>query len=345
MSSTRALIFTAGNEPWEWRNVYLASGNPDRFIAALRAITEVTVAPASTPEPEALRLIRDHDILVSYAAPMKAESLEADRGRLRYICCLHGGVRGLVSPALLRSGLKVTNWGDHPGHGLAYLSMTMLLALLRDLPAQIQEVRAKRWRLDANCPCLDRVWGGLPEGLRVGVYGLGFAGRAFLPMARGMGFVLSGYDPYATPWPADVRRAGSLGELCTGIDALVICAAHTEETYRSVSRALLARLPDGGLVINTARGEIVDQDALFAELMQGRLRAGLDVLDPDHLDPDHPVRQLPNCILTCHVGPMNRFNNPGLGRNERYALENVRRFCAGEPLQWEIDEARFSRMT
>lgn len=341
----KILFFKAGPEPWEWRNVYFAANSPHRFLEALRSLAEVTVVPASTPEPEALRLVREHEILISYAAPVTAEALAADRGRLRYICCLHGGVGGIVNRDLLKSGLKVTNWGDHPGQGLAYLSMTMLLALLRDLPAQILEVRAKRWRLDANCPCMDRVWGGQPEGLRVGVYGMGFAGRAFVPMARGMGFVLSGYDPYASPWPEGVRRVGSLREMFEGIDALVICAAHTAETCKTVTREFLARLPDGGIVINTARGEIVDQEALFDEITNGRLRAGLDVLDPDNLEPGHPVRQLPNCILTCHVGPANRFNNPGLGRNERYALENIRRYLAGEPLQWEIDEARFARMT
>lgn len=341
----RILFFEAGQEPWEWRNVYFAEGTPRRFLEALRTVGEVTVAPASTPPDEALRLVREHEILVSYAAPVTGEALASGYGRLRYICCLHGGVRGIVSPELLRAGVKVTNWGDFPGQGLACLSMTLLLALLRDLPAQIHEVRAKRWRLGTECPSMDRVWGGQSEGLRVGIYGLGFAGRAFLPMARGMGFTLSGYDPYATPWPEGVSRASSLAELCKRIDALVICAAHTPETSRSVTREILAGLPDGGIVVNTARGEIIAQDALFDELVKGRLRAGLDVLDPDHLDPEHPVRQLPNCILTCHVGPANRFNNPGLGRNERYALENIRRYLAGEPLQWEIDEARFSRMT
>lgn len=341
----RILFFQAGEESWEWRNVYFAEGSPRRFVAALRELADVTVVPAATPETEALRLIREHEILVSYAAPSLADTLAADPGKLQYVCCLHGGVKGIASPGLMRAGVKVTNWGDHPGQALAFLSLTLLLALLRDLPAQIEEVRQGRWRLGKECPVRERVWGGQPEGLRVGVYGLGFAGRAFLPMARAVGAVLSGYDPYAEPWPADVRRAASLPELCAGIDALVICAAHTAETRKSVTRELLARLPDGGLVINTARGEIVDQDALFAELVSGRLRAGLDVLDPDHLEPGHPVRQLPNCILTAHVGPANRFNNAGLGRNERYALENIRRFLAGQPLQWQIDEARYARMT
>ncbi len=338
------LVFRV-SDPKDWRNVYFASGAADRFLAALQELGEVTVAPFETAPADCLRLARAHDILVSSPAPPLPVALAQDTGRLKYICCLHGGVRGLVEREHLQAGLTVTNWGDFPGHGLACLSMTLLLALLRELPAQIEAVRQGRWRLDGDCPVGSRVWGGQAAGLRVGIYGLGFAGCCFVPMAQGMGFILSGFDPYAEPWPDGVRRVSSLPELFESIDALVICAALTAETRNSVTRELLASLPDGGIVINTARGGILDQEALFAELLSGRLRAGLDVLEPEFLEPEHPVRQLPNCILTCHGGPANRFNPPGLGRNERYALENIRRFVAGQPLQWVIDLARFERMT
>ena len=126
---------------------------------------------------------------------------------------------------------------------------------------------------------------------------------------------------------------------------LVVLAALTEETRGTVTADLLARLPNGGIVVNVARGAIMAQDALFAELMSGRLRAGLDVLEPDYLPPGHPVRQLPNCILTCHVGPENLLNPAPLGRNEEYCLDNLRRFAAGEPLRWVVDRQKLSRMT
>ena len=344
--STRILLFRV-SDPTDWRNIYFASGAPDRFMAELAMLGDVTVAPFASPPEEVLRLAREHDILVSTPAPPLPEALAQDRGCLKYICCLHGGVRGIISRAHLEAGLQVTNWGDSPGHGLAFLSVTLLLALLRELPAQITHVRQNGWHLDAAYSEAARVWGGMAEGLRVGIYGMGFAGRRFVPMGQGLGFEMSGYDPYvpAAEWPAGVRRTASLVELCTDIQALVVCAASTPETCNSVNRDLLARLPDGGIVINTARGAIIEQDALFAELLKGRLRAGLDVLEPDELPPDHPVRQLPNCTLTCHVGPKNRFNAPVFGRGERYALDNLRRFVAGEPLQWTIDLNRYDRMT
>jgi phosphoglycerate dehydrogenase-like enzyme len=347
MSMSTSILFFRVSDPADWRNIYFSSGSADRFVAELGRLGTVTVVPFETPETEVLRLVREHDIVVSSPAPPLPAAWVQDPGRLRYVCCLHGGVRGIVSRAHLDAGLLVTNWGDSPGHGLAFLSVTLLLAVLRELPTQMLHVRQGGWRLDASYAEAPRIWGGTAEGLRVGVYGMGFAGRCFVPMAQGMGLTLSGYDPYVPPtaWPEGVRRAASLADLFAGIQALVVCAALTDETRNSVTGERLARLPDGGIVINTARGAIIEQDALFAELLTGRLRAGLDVLEPDCLPPEHPVRRLPNCILTCHVGPQNRFNAPAFGRNERYALENIRRFVAAEPLQWLVDVVRFDRMT
>lgn len=337
----RILIFQTEHQP----NGYYASGSPERLIGEMRVLGEVTVAPYSCPVNERLRLLREHDILVSDPAPPLPEELALDRGSLKCVFCLHGGIRHVISHAHLKAGLVVTNWGDFPGHGLAALSMTLLLGLLRELPSQIETVRNNGWHLAASQTFSERLWGGSIEGLRVGIFGMGFAGRCFAPMARSMGMLLSGYDPYAEPWPEEVRRTTSLNELFTEIDALVICAALTDQTRKSVTSELLARLPDGGIVINTARGAIVDQDALFNELLGGRLRAGLDVLEPDCLSADHPVRLLTNCILTAHIGPSNRFNNPSLGRNERYVLENIKRHIAGQSLQWVVDLARYERMT
>lgn len=282
--STRILIFTV-SDPSDWRNVYFASGSADRLLAEVAKLGEVTVASFGTPPAEVLRLAREHDILVSSPAPTLPEELARDPGRLRYVSCLHGGVRGIISRTHLEAGLQVTNWGDSPGYGLAFLSMTLLLAVLRELPAQIAHVRQGGWRLDGSWPDSLRLWGGQAEGLRVGIYGMGYAGRRFVPMGKGLGLSMGGYDPYvpAANWPEGVRRVAGLAELFTDIEALVICAALTEETRNSVTRDLLARLPDGGIVINTARGAIIEQDALFAELLAGRLRAGLDVLEPDGL--------------------------------------------------------------
>jgi phosphoglycerate dehydrogenase-like enzyme len=138
----------------------------------------------------------------------------------------------------------------------------------------------------------------------------------------------------------------SLEELFDGAQAIVIHAGLTNETEKSVTAELLSRLPDQGVVVNTARGAIIDQEALFAELKSGRLRAGLDVLSPDELPENHEARSWENLIWTCH-----RFMGGGwpgddtLGRRDHNLLGNLHAILDGRPPRFVIDEARYNLMT
>ena len=98
--------------------------------------------------------------------------------------------------------------------------------------------------------------------------------------------------------------------------------------------AVLARLPDGALVVNVARGPVVDTDALVAECATGRLRAALDVTDPEPLPAGHPLWSMPNCIITPHVGNTPAMAAPLLA--ERITT-NVRRYARGEELIGPVD--------
>jgi phosphoglycerate dehydrogenase-like enzyme len=99
-----------------------------------------------------------------------------------------------------------------------------------------------------------------------------------------------------------VHAFGELPELARTTDVLVLIAPLTDETEGLVDADLLAALPDGAVVVNVARGKVVDTDALVAELQSGRLSAGLDVTDPEPLPEGHPLWTTPNTVLTPHVG-------------------------------------------
>jgi phosphoglycerate dehydrogenase-like enzyme len=96
-----------------------------------------------------------------------------------------------------------------------------------------------------------------------------------------------------------------------------------------VDAAFLARMPDGALLVNVARGAVVDTTALLAELRTGRLTAALDVTDPEPLPPDHPLWDAPGLLLTPHVGGNSTAFPP---RAHRWVVEQLRRFAADEPL-------------
>ncbi len=316
------------------------------FCRTLQGLGQLHIitAGAEMPLAEHMARIRQADVLLTgWGSSPVPDDLAQDRGRLRYICNITGSVRHWISLRIIDAGIPVTNWGTAPADRLAEGAMTLLMATVKDLHQRIVNVRGGGWRLD------DHHFGGSLRGLNVGIYGYGAIGQRFVPLLRPFGAVMRIYDPYAASIPEDCTRAESLETLFERSEAIVIHAGLTEETRGSVTADLLARLPDHGIVINTARGGIIDQDALFAELEAGRLRAGLDVLEPDRLSPDHAARSWPNLILTAHQIGRNR---PDYGQERTWlddfhqvCLDNLSRFVSGEPLRFRMDHDRYVRST
>ena len=219
--------------------------------------------------------------------------------------------------------------------------MALLLAVLKDLRGRTEGILA------------GNSWGakrlGLPSGtlrgMRLGLYGCGAIGHRFVQLVRPFEPELLAYDPFADGLPDGCRRAGSLDELFARSEAVAIWAGLSDQTRGSVTAGLLAKLPDHGIIINAARGEIVVQEALFAELKSGRLRAGLDVLvNDDYLPQGHEAHTWPNLILTCHDIASAHWpvRPPRLSEADQVALDNLKRFLAGEPLRFRMDERRYA---
>ena len=113
-------------------------------------------------------------------------------------------------------------------------------------------------------------------------------------------------------------------------DVLVISAALTTATEGLIGARELALLPDGALLVNVARGKLVDTDALVAALETGRIRAALDVTDPEPLPPDHPLWRQPGALISPHVGGASSAFFP---RADRLMAAQLNRFMAGQPLE------------
>lgn len=328
--------------------MHIASGQPvaaiwnDLFVDGLANFgdLEVIADGAGMPDSERARRIRGCDVLLTGwgAAPVPVEIAPAP-GRLAYICHITGGMRDQIPPAVIDAGIPVTNWGDAPANGVAEGSMALLLAVMKDLRAQTSRIEHGEWAMD-----MERHGGSLWQ-LNVGVYGCGAIGRRFIELLRPFGALIRVFDPYVSDVPTDAQRVDSLEDLFRGAAAVVIHAGLNDATRNSVTADLLALLPRHGILINTARGGIVDQRALFHELATGRLRAGLDVLEPDSLPPDHPARQWENLTLSCHhiEYPWPSFGKAAtrLTRMQEVALDNIRRFREGEPLRFQMTHDRY----
>ena len=318
----------------------------EKFLEELRAIGELTIVEngGSLSDGEKIAILRRADAALTgwESAPLPA-AIVADPGSLRYVCNITGEMRTFVPEEIVASGILVSNWGDAPSVSIAEGTVALLLAVLKDLHHQILEIREGGWGLGG------KEFGGTLYGATLGVYGCGVIGRRFIDLIKPFGPEILVYDPYCAELPGGCMRAGDLESLFTRSQIVVVCAALSEETRGSVTAGLLALLPRHGVVVNTARGAIVDQDALFAELESGRLRAGLDVLDPDRLPPDHPARTWRNCIFSAHEinrgWPTDGDALPKLAPMHKVCIENLTAFSQGKPIRFEMDLERFRRST
>ncbi|MFW5788178.1 MAG: NAD(P)-dependent oxidoreductase [Halanaerobiales bacterium] len=331
--------------------LYIDNGNntfPDKdiFLNKLKQLGDFDLIEdgSNMSEDKKADLIRKYDIYITGRSYMAVpEEIADDPGKLKYICGLTGTQRPFITLEHIEAGLLVTNWGDAPADGIAEGAMTLLLAVMKDIRPQIETLNEDGWKLDS-----DEYVGGTLKYMKLGIYGLGVIGERFVELVEPFKPELYVFDPYVEQLPESCRRVASLEELFSKCQGVVIHAGLSEETKNSVTASLLGLLPDKGIIVNTARGAIIDQEALFAELEKGRLRAGLDVLaDGDWLEPGHPAKKWENAIYTTHKVARNNFvnNKDKLERNEEICLNNIERFVNGDELEYVMDKERFLRST
>ena len=190
-------------------------------------------------------------------------------------------------------------------------------ALLGDAYGQLTAARTRRWS-DATPREL--------SGATVLVVGFGSIGRALQRRLEPFGVTVVGVARHARD---GVHGTGELPTLVEQADAVVVLTPLTPETRGLFDAALLARMRDGALLVNAGRGSVVDTGALLAELRSGRLRAVLDVVDPEPLPEDHPLWEAALAITPHNAGDTAAADE----RAVRFAAEQLARFARGEPLR------------
>lgn len=283
-------------------------------------------------------------ILTGWGSCNMPTELAADPGKLRYICHLTGTMRDCIPIEIIRSPIMVTNWGDAPAFSIAEGTLTLLLACLKNLPDHILSKRKGQWNDGDWQSSMSSV-----RNLRLGVYGFGAIARKFVELCSPLQPVIHIFDPYATDLPAGSHRADSLAQLMQTCHAIAVMAPLNAETENSITAQLLAMLPDHAVIVNTARGAIIDEAALTAELVSGRLRAALDVLawGESPLPDNHPLRTCNNVILSGHIIGRSPWPHcPGnLSDLHLNALDNLKRFQQQLPLRFIMDEHRYLQST
>lgn len=241
---------------------------------------------------------------------------------LGLIAVMTAGYEGVDVPWCRAHGIEVSYAGGVNADDVADHAMGLLLAAARDMHLQDRVIREGRWRIE------DRL---LPQptltGRRLGILGLGHIGQAIARRAEPFKLSVSwwGPRPKDTPWP----MAESLLALAQGSDILMVSCPGGEETRGLVSAQVIEALGPQGMIVNVARGSVVDEDALIAALKAGRLwRAALDVFETEPT-PAARWADVPGTLLTPHRAG---GTTEGVPNMLALALENVRQFLAGQPV-------------
>ncbi|HET6626023.1 MAG TPA: 2-hydroxyacid dehydrogenase [Nocardioidaceae bacterium] len=215
------------------------------------------------------------------------------------------------------AGVTLCNGRGIHNASTAELAITLTLASLRGIPGFVRAQDTGTWRSRTEESLADK---------SVLILGYGDIGAAVESR-------LSGFEcdvvRVARRARAGVHAITELDNLLPAVDVVIVIVPITDETRGLVDRAFLARMKAGALLVNVARGPVVDTAALLDALHAGRVSAALDVTDPEPLPEDHPLWQAPNLVLTPHVGGASSAMWP---RAYRVVCEQLDRFAAGEPL-------------
>ena len=274
-----------------------------------------------------------HQAALAEAAAVVVRTFRMDDARLAaakrlMLVVKHGaGTDNIDIPAASRRGVLVANTPGHAsGTAVAEGAVALMLAVLRRMPQMDRLVREGRYQ---------ERWGlslGDLSARRVGLVGFGRIARHVARMCRdGFGAEVAAHDPHVPPEEiaaAGVALAPTIAALAARSDILSLHAPLTPETRRMIDETVLDALPRGAIVVNTARGGLIDETALSRALRAGHLGgAGLDVLDPEPPAPDNPLLAMPGVVLSPHTAGLTEASLKAMSLD---VAEVIARVLAGD---------------
>ncbi|AJZ57062.1 glycerate dehydrogenase [Paraburkholderia fungorum] len=282
---------------------------------------------ARTDSAEVVTRLRGATIAITNKVPLRAATLEQLPG-LKMIAVAATGTDILDLDACRTRGITVSNIRNYAVATLPEHTFAMLLALRRNLFAYRDDVAAGRWQASGTFCLLDHPIRDL-AGSRLGIVGFGALGKAVGRLGRAFGMEVCAFDPL--PFESEGVQPLSFDDLLASADVISLHLPLTSQTRHLIGAAELARMKPTALLLNTARGGLVDEQALAAALTRGQIGgAGFDVLYGEPPAADNPLLQLrlPNFILTPHIAWASQQAMQTLSDQ---LIDNVEAFIRGTP--------------
>ncbi len=312
---------------------------PPKLMARLEALGEMVKNPNGRQytRKELKALLPDIDIIITHwgSTQYDAELLDC-APHLKLIAHCAGTVAHIASEESYSRGIPVLSANPIMAKYVAEGALAYMLAGIRAIRAYDGNMRAGLWH--QNMPQTNTIVGG-----EIGLVGLGAVGRNLLDMLRPFGCTVKVYDPYL---PDGALDAWEFASQCSFEEAMQnpvvsIHASQTPETYHMIDAKALALMPDDALLVNTARGSLIDMEALIPELQSGRLRAVLDVYEREGCPQDERLLACTDKLtLQPHLAGM-----PSGSAMTAAIIDDLERFIHGEPLQLAVSYAQYLHMT
>jgi len=316
----------------------------DQAKAKLESLGNVIYRPElnqKTSEQEysfALQQSNADVVMTCWNSPLLTQKIYSENPQLKYLCHVAGEVRAYVELEVIKAGLIVSNWGTVVAKSVAEGTLMMILSALRRTTHFQTEIHVRKG------------WSGnqKPEGLlyqRIGFLGLGAIARELLKLLQPFECKIYGYDPYLSDEvfeKLNVIHLNSVDALFETCRIISIHAAKTPETNHIIDKKMLSKLEDGGVIVNTARGAIIDTDALITELKTGRIHAALDVFEEEPLPENSELRGEGNCMLMPHLAGPTPDRQVDMGN---LAVKNIENFINGREVLYRVIPEKYELIT
>jgi len=311
-------------------SVFVTRAIPEAGLARVREVCDVDLWPGEMPPPyeELVAHTRGKDgLLCLLTDRIDAALMDAGLPTLKVISQMAVGYDNIQAAEAHKRGIALGNTPGVLTEATADLAFALLLASARRIVEGVDYIRQGQWVTWHPTTLL----GGDLSGATLGIIGLGRIGQAVVRRASGFNMRIIAHSPRANP--ADAAAQGvellSMDDLLRRADYISLHVPLNASTRHLIGARELSLMKDGATLINTTRGPVVDQAALVAALQTGRIRAALDVTDPEPLPADHPLMSLPNAIVVPHIGSASRWARDQMAL---MAAENLIAGVTGQPL-------------
>ena len=310
----------------------------EKCLKRLENSGEVVISEGNIDLASLEPIIKDADIIVtSWGNEHIDEGYLKLCPNLKLLIHAAGSVKPVVSDALWKKGVRVSSCAGVLSMGVSETALGFTIAASKNFFALNENIHNGGWAEGKE---------NIRElyDLTVGVVSGGWAGRHYIELMRAFDVDILLYDPFISEDNAAAMgaRKVSFEELLKNSDIVSIHAPQIPETYHMFNEETLKLMKKDAVLINTARGTIIDEKALYEHMKAGNLKyACLDVTDPEPPTTDNPLRTLKNCIMTPHLAGL---ANNGLKKIGQHVCEEIESYLASDALSTEVTEEMLARM-